>query len=65
MRHNLIQARKQKGYTQAKTSAFLGVTEQQYQRLEYGKSDGRTKTWEKLYELFDGTVPMNQLMQNT
>ena len=56
MRNNLIQARKQKGYTQVNTADLIGVTEQQYQRLEAGTSDGSIKVWERLKDLFGLTI---------
>lgn len=48
---NLINAREEKGLTQVETAELLGVSEQHYQRLEAGTSDGSVKVWQKLKEI--------------
>ena len=52
MRKNLQAARKAKGMTQKQVAEYLGVTEQHYQRIEYGKTVGKIEIWDKLEDLF-------------
>ena len=52
MRVNLINARKEKGYTQKQVAEYLGIAERSYQDIEYGKYIGQIKHWDKLEDLF-------------
>lgn len=52
MRENLKNARKAVGMTQKQVAEYLGITEQYYQSLEYGKRIGRIEMWDKLEDLF-------------
>lgn len=52
MRENLKNARKAAGMTQKQVAEYLGITEQYYQSLEYGKRIGRIEMWDKLEDLF-------------
>ena len=51
MRENLKNARKAAGMTQKQVAEYLGITEQYYQSLEYGKRIGRIEMWDKLEDL--------------
>ncbi len=53
MRENLKAARKAKGLTQKQVAEYLGITEQHYQRIEYGKTIGKIELWDKLEDLFN------------
>ena len=55
MRANLINKRKEAKYTQKELSKLLNITENQYQRLEAGSSDGSVKLWQKLSSLLNNT----------
>ncbi len=52
MRENLKAARKAKGMTQKQVAEYLGITEQHYQAIEYGKRLGKIAMWDKLEDLF-------------
>ena len=52
MRENLKNARKAAGMTQRQVAEYLGITEQYYQSIEYGKRIGRIEMWDKLEDLF-------------
>lgn len=56
MRGNLITARKKAGYTQKYIAKLLEISEQQYQRLEAGTSDGSLKLWQKLKALLGMSI---------
>ena len=47
-RHNLIKARKAKGYTQASFAKAIGLKLRQYQNYEYGVAEGTICIWEKI-----------------
>jgi len=47
-RKALKKARIFNGYTQRDMSSLIGITERQYQNLEYGDSFGSEATWDKL-----------------
>lgn len=51
MRSNLITLRKKKGYTQKELANLIGITENYYQKLEYGSSTGNILHWFKLKEI--------------
>lgn len=53
MRINLKNARKEKGMAQREVAEYLGITEQAYQRIEYGQIIGKIKHWDKLEDLFE------------
>ena len=52
MRANLKQARQAAGLTQKQVAEYLGITENAYQQIEYGKRIGRIETWDRLEDLF-------------
>lgn len=52
MRANLINARKEKGYTQQYVADRLGIGVNAYQKIEYGTRLGKIATWDKLEDLF-------------
>ncbi len=52
MRNNLKQARLNAGMTQQQVAEYLGIIEQAYQKIEYGKRIGKIETWDKLEDLF-------------
>jgi DNA-binding XRE family transcriptional regulator len=56
MRSHLIEKRKTSQLTQGKVAKFLNITEQHYQRLEAGTSDGSVKIWQQLAQKFNTTV---------
>jgi len=56
MRINLTNARKEKDLTQRDLAAIIGITEQHYQRLEAGTSNGSTRLWEKLAQVLDKSI---------
>jgi len=52
MRKNLKEARQRAGMTQKEVAEKLGITEQAYQKIEYGERIGKVETWDKLEDLF-------------
>ena len=52
MRQNLKQARNRANMTQQAVADVLDISERGYQRLEYGKTLGSIKHWDKLEDLF-------------
>lgn len=52
MRENLKAARKLAGLTQQQVAKMLGITEQHYQRIEYGVTVGKVELWDQLEDLF-------------
>ena len=52
MRENLKNARTAAGMTQKQVAEYLGITEQHYQRIEYGITVGKVELWDKLEDLF-------------
>ena len=52
MRQNLKEARIKAGMTQQQVAEYLGIIEQSYQKIEYGKRIGKIETWDKLEDLF-------------
>ncbi|MCX4299174.1 MAG: helix-turn-helix transcriptional regulator [Lachnospiraceae bacterium] len=53
MRKNLKEARQKAGMTQKQVAEYLGITEQHYQRIEYGTTMGKIALWDKLEDLFN------------
>ncbi len=53
MRKNLKEARQKAGMTQKQVAEYLGITEQHYQRIEYGTTIGKIALWDKLEDLFN------------
>lgn len=53
MRENLRHARQEKGMTQKQVAEYLWITEQHYQRIEYGTTIGKVELWDKLEDLFN------------
>ncbi len=53
MRKNLKEARHKAGMTQKQVAEYLGITEQHYQRIEYGTTMGKIALWDKLEDLFN------------
>lgn len=53
MRKNLKEARQKAGMTQKQVAEYLGITEQHYQRIEYGTTIGKVAIWDKLEDLFN------------
>lgn len=60
-RPNLINSRKNKGFTQVSVAILLKISVRQYQALEAGTSDGSVKVWEKLKKLFG--KPIDYLLE--
>lgn len=52
MRDKLKAARNAAGFTQKQVAEYLGISENAYQNIEYGKRIGRIETWDKLEDLF-------------
>jgi len=52
MREKLKAARKAKGLTQKQVAEYLEITEQHYQRIEYGTTIGKIELWDRLEDLF-------------
>lgn len=52
MRENLKKARREAGLTQKQVAEYLDISETAYQNIEYGKSIGKIKHWDKLEDLF-------------
>ncbi|MEZ3424506.1 MAG: helix-turn-helix transcriptional regulator [Lachnospiraceae bacterium] len=52
-RNNLKEARNKAGMTQGQVAEYLGITEQHYQRIEYGTTIGKIALWDKLEDLFN------------
>lgn len=52
MRENLKNARKEARLTQKAVAEYLGIAEQYYQAIEYGKRLGAIEIWDKLEDLF-------------
>lgn len=53
MRKNLKEARQKAGMTQEDVAAYLKITVQHYQRIEYGTTIGKVALWDKLEDLFN------------
>ncbi len=49
-------AREKSGKTQAQVAKEVGITEQAYQRYEYGKIEPRARTAIRIARAVDGTV---------
>jgi DNA-binding XRE family transcriptional regulator len=56
MRPHLIEKRKNSHLKQNEMAKFLKITEQHYQRLESGDSDGSVKVWQQLAQKFNTTI---------
>lgn len=56
LRINLVNARKNRELTQVQVADTIGVSEQYYQRLEAGTSNGSIDTWSKLKALFNTNI---------
>jgi len=52
MREKLKAARKAASMTQRQVAEYLGISENAYQNIEYGKRIGRIETWDRLEDLF-------------
>jgi len=50
MRKNLINARTDKGLTQAELANLISTSERNYQYLEAGTSDGSLQLWQRISE---------------
>lgn len=53
MRNNLKEARHKAGMTQKQVAEYLGISESQYQKIEYGKVMGKITMWDMLEDLFN------------
>ena len=62
MRKNLKEARNKAGMTQKQVAEYLGMTEQAYQKIEYGTRIGKIETWDKLEDLFN--IHQRKLREN-
>ena len=62
MRKNLINTRKNKGYTQVELANKLGITDRQYRSLEAGTSNGSIKVWWKLKGILN-VISMDFLLE--
>ena len=51
-RENLKKARQEAGMTQKEVAEYLGITEQYYQKIEYGTVISSINIWDKLEDLF-------------
>ncbi len=56
MRKTLIEKRKNKGLTQKEVARELGISERQYQNIEAGTSNGKTRYWFRLSEILGAKV---------
>ena len=65
MRISLQNARREKNLTQQAVSNYLGMIKQAYGKIEYGTRGTSETNWIKLFNLFDGKVPLQELMKNT
>ena len=65
MRARLKEARKQKKLTHKDVADYLGMINTAYQKIEYGTRGTSESNWMKLHELFDGVIPLHELMRNT
>ena len=65
MRKNLQQARTDKKLFQREVADYLGMATKAYQRIETGTRGTTEDNWLNLFNLFDGEVPLNELMKNT
>ena len=63
IRSNLRKARKRKNLTQKQTADVIGVTDRQYQHIEAGTRGTSESNWLKLFDLFERSVPLNELME--
>lgn len=61
MRANLINARKEKGYTQQYVADYIGISVRSYQRIEAGFTAGKIKHWDMLEDLFE--IPQRRLRE--
>ena len=61
MRNVLREARKAKGLTQEQVASYLGIKLRSYQDIEYGKTLGSIKHWDKLEDLFQ--IPQRRLRE--
>ena len=52
-RENLKKARREAGMTQKQVDEYLGISEQAYQKIEYGTRIGKIELWDKLEDLFN------------
>ena len=64
MRTKLKEMRKKKNLTHKNMANYLGMINTAYQKIEYGTRGTGEENWLKLYELFEGEVPLNELMKN-
>ena len=62
MRETLKNARQKAGMTQQEVAEYLGITEQYYQKIEYGTVLGAIRFWDKLEDLFN--LHQRQLREN-
>lgn len=46
-RENLKKARREAGMTQKQVAEYLGISEQAYQKIEYGTRIGKIELWKK------------------
>ena len=65
MRKALQQARICRDLYQKNVAEYLGMATKAYQRIESGARGTSEKNWIKLFELFNRTVPIDKLMENT
>jgi len=65
VRKKLQKARNEKELFQLEVAKIINVSERHYRRLESGASNTSGDNWIKLYDLFDGQYPLQELMKNT
>jgi Predicted transcriptional regulators len=60
-RMKLLEARKNAHMTQVAVAAIVGVSKQQYSRIENGEQIGSVRVWDALEDLFG--IPQRQLRE--
>lgn len=57
----LYDARKSRELTQLQVATYLGVSKQQYSRIELGQMVGSVRIWDKLEDFFN--IPQRKLRE--
>lgn len=54
--NKLIMARNNCKFTQKELAKMIGISVRQYQRLEYGESEGSLKIWKKISKFLNVSI---------
>ena len=65
MRETLIRARKDRYIKIDVIAEHLEMTPRAYRYVETGERSTGYKNWLKIYEFFDGEIPLHELMEET